>query len=133
MYTTALKNRVPRTRWIISAVILFPVFFWYLATPWVSFHYSSSAKEPLKFTLISPDELYGDHIPPGEARGGPGHIFPDEHFYMQFEWRSFKSRRCIAINPKWPNTHIYIDAEGEIDRSPGSGTDIDRVSPCPNH
>ena len=37
---------------------------------------------------------------------------------------------CVNITPKWPNTDIYLDANGDIDLSEGSGTDSDRLKQC---
>ncbi|MCI3946380.1 membrane protein [Pseudomonas syringae] len=33
------------------------------------------------------------------------------------------------INPQWPETHAYIDAKGDVDTSPESGTDAVRIKP----
>jgi len=37
---------------------------------------------------------------------------------------------CISITPKWPNTHIFLDADGSIDFHEGSGTDVDSLKEC---
>lgn len=52
---------------------------------------------------------------------------------MVFDWRTRKGngRHCVNINPKWPNTDIYLNADGSIDLSEGGGTDVDRLSKCP--
>lgn len=37
---------------------------------------------------------------------------------------------CVNVTPKWPTTHIYLDANGDIDTREGSGTDTDRLKQC---
>ncbi|KAA0983781.1 hypothetical protein FQ187_11785 [Pseudomonas sp. ANT_J28] len=110
--------------------MLSPVAFWYVATPWVSIHFSDKGKGPLGFVLNTQDEIYRGDINPGEVTGGPGHIFPNDDFFMQFDWTNAGHNHCFSVKPKWPRTHIYIGADGVIDKSPGSGTDVDRLVPC---
>ncbi|MCY1400628.1 hypothetical protein D9M71_157230 [compost metagenome] len=45
-------------------------------------------------------------------------------------WNDVGFRHCVNITPKWPNTHIYLDANGNIDHSEPSGTDSDRLKKC---
>lgn len=119
-------------KWWLLLFVMGPVLFWYIATPWVSFHYSEKGKVPLRFFMFTPHEKYSDMIPPGQARGGPGQIFPHDNFFMQADWPIRGGYRCVKVRPKWPTTHVYIDADGEIDKSPGGGTDVDRLSECPH-
>jgi hypothetical protein len=36
----------------------------------------------------------------------------------------------LSTTPKGPNTHIYLDANGDIDLNLRSGTDLDRLKQC---
>jgi hypothetical protein len=70
-------------------------------------------------------------MPPGSSTTDHGFLFPDEKFFMEISWWSNDVRpHCINITPKWPNTHIYLDANGDIDLSEGSGSDSDRFKQC---
>jgi hypothetical protein len=75
--------------------------------------------------------IYKGDMPPGSITTDHGFLFPDEKFFMEISWWSNDVRaHCINITPKWPNTHIYLDANGDIDLSEGSGTESDRFKQC---
>ena len=115
---------------LVMLAIQLSILFWYVAKPDVTVHYSAQGTRTLSYVLNVQHSIYRGRIEPGESTGDSGHIFPDADFFMQFDWWSKDSRDCVEINPKWPETHLYIDANGELDRRPESGTDVDRLSPC---
>jgi hypothetical protein len=99
--------------------------------PGVTVHYAENGKEELKYIWNVQDRIYKGRMQPGGGTFDSGFIFPDEDFFMQFDWWGDKGRRhCISITPKWPNTEIYLDADGDIDMRKGSGTDVDRLKEC---
>jgi hypothetical protein len=68
---------------------------------------------------------------PAEVRLIMVFCFPDDNFFMEISWWSKSVRaHCVNITPKWPNTDIYLDANGDIDLSEDSGTDSDRLKQC---
>lgn len=115
-------------------LMLSPFAFWYVATPTVTVHYSKDATENLGVVWNTQNKIYRSGrggLYPGESSMDFGHIFPDEGFFMEFYWWGEKTRNhCVNITPKWPTTHIYLDANADIDRREESGTDIDRLKEC---
>lgn len=133
MRTNAKRSRYPR----ISAVpllLLALLAFWYIATPTVIVRYSKDATEKLGAVWNTQDRVYRSGrggLYPGETSVDYGDIFPDGEFFMELYWWGDKTRdHCVNITPKWPRTHIYLDKNGDIDRSEGSGTDTDRLKQC---
>ncbi len=118
----------------VLCLLLSPFAFWYGATPTVIVHYSKEATENLGVVWNTENRIYRSGrggLYPGETSMDYGHIFPDEGFFMEFYWWGEKTRNhCVNITPKWPTTHIYLDASGDIDRSEESGTDTDRLKQC---
>jgi len=50
---------------------------------------------------------------------------------MEFSWAVENERwHCISITPKWPNTDIFLDADGNIDIQKGSVLDGVRLKEC---
>jgi len=50
---------------------------------------------------------------------------------MEFSWAAENERwHCISITPKWPNTHVFLDADGNIDIEKGSVIDGVRLKEC---
>jgi len=45
-------------------------------------------------------------------------------------WQDGVNRRCVNITPKWKNTRIYLDENGNVDTRKESGTDVDRLKRC---
>lgn len=115
-------------------LILTPFAFWYVATPTVKVHYSKEATETLGVVWNTENRIYRSGrggLYPGESSMDFGHIFPDDAFFMEFYWWGNKTRNhCVNITPKWPTTHIYLDANGDIDKRENSGTDTDRLKQC---
>jgi hypothetical protein len=125
--TTSVSESRPRHiwRWLIM-LFLAPIIFWYFATPQVNFYFSEKGQGRLGYILNVQHDISKGEIYPGEVTGGPGHIFPDKKFFMEFDWSNGGKSHCIRVKPTWPNTDIYIGPQGEID----SRTDSRRIEPC---
>ncbi|WDG76985.1 hypothetical protein PUP68_23400 [Pseudomonas chlororaphis] len=129
--TNVKKSKTRYVRRVLLLLLLAPVAFWYVATPTVSVYYSQDGKEELRYVWNTQHRIYRGGIHPGESTGDNGFIFPDDEFFMMFYWRSKTGRdHCVGITPKWPNTKIYLDLNGNIDTSEGSGTDTERLGQC---
>ncbi|KPC00039.1 Uncharacterized protein AC501_5218 [Pseudomonas amygdali pv. lachrymans] len=50
---------------------------------------------------------------------------------MYFFWHNSTFSGCVNIDPQWPETTIFIDANGRIDLNAKGATDVKRFSPCP--
>lgn len=116
----------------ITVIPLLVFIGWITILPTATVHYSKDGKEELKYIWNVQHRIYkGDMFRPGSAISDNGFLFPDENFFMEVDWWGKSIRHhCVSITPKWPNTHIYLDANGEIDSSEGSGTNMDRLKPC---
>ncbi len=128
--TSANKPRRHFWRWVV-ALLLSPLVFLYFATPQVSFHFSDKGEGRLGYILNVQDVIYKGEIYPGEATGGPGHIFPNDGFFMMFEWNNGGKWHCIMTKPKWPKINIYIGPDGAIDRSRTDAKVIEECGPLP--
>ncbi|WP_243244453.1 hypothetical protein [Pseudomonas maioricensis] len=121
-----------RSFWLMTLITLLGLFtFWYVALPRVHVYYSEQGSSQLDFVWNTQNRIYRGEIRPGGVTADAGHIFPDEEFLMVLDWTASKRNHCIMINPQWPTTSIYIGADGNIDMSEGSGTDVERLSKCP--
>lgn len=117
-------------RWIALLLIAL-IAFWYYAPPRVYIFYSVDGTKGISYILNTQHQSVKGDLLPGMTTGDVGHIFPDDKFFMEFYWwRDGERRHCINITPKWPNTHIYLDANGDIDTNDGSRTDSDRLKQC---
>ncbi|WP_257605151.1 hypothetical protein [Pseudomonas sp. UMAB-40] len=125
MTTSANKPKWHYWRWVV-ALPLAPIVFWYVATPQVSFHFSDKGQGRLGYILNVQHDISKGEIYPGEATGGAGHIFPNNQFFMEFNWNNGGISHCIRVKPKWPNTDVYIGADGAID----SRTDGNLIGAC---
>jgi hypothetical protein len=104
---------------------------WRGALPTATVHYHNNGQEALWYVWNVQDQMYKGRFAPGGSVSDRGHLSPDSEFFMEFSWRTEKGRwHCISIMPKWPNTDLYLDADGKIDTSKGSGTDADRLREC---
>lgn len=120
-----------RSLWRVTLLTLTAAYtFWYMATPRVGVYYSDAGASQLDFVWDTQHSIHRGEISPGGVTGDVGHTFPTKDFFMEFHWTASRRNHCIMINPKWPETNIYIDAGGNIDMSKGSGTDVDRLSKC---
>ncbi|WP_238543896.1 MULTISPECIES: hypothetical protein [unclassified Pseudomonas] len=130
--TYANKTRTRYIRWLW--ILIFPllaIVFWRTALPTATVHYSPEGREELRYVWNVKDRIYRGRFAPGASVSDKGFLSPDSDFFMEFSWRSEKGRwHCISITPTWPNTHIFLNAEGEVDRHEGSGTDADRLKQC---
>ncbi len=132
MTTSAHKSR-SGCLWLLLVPLLPLVIYlgWISILPTATVHYSKNGKEDLKYIWNVQHRIYKGDMPPGGAFSDHGFLFPDENFFMMVDWWGKNVRHhCVSITPKWPITHIYLDANGDIDSSEGSGTDIDRLKPC---
>ncbi|MGY4816597.1 hypothetical protein ACVNP3_11740 [Pseudomonas chlororaphis subsp. piscium] len=122
---------IPLLPFFVIALALLAIFLWHLPLPSATVHYPKEGGQELQYTWNVKDRIYRGQMRPGGAVSDYGFLSPDSEFFMEFSWRREKDRwHCISVTPKWPNTHIYLDAEGNIDSGPDSGTDIDRLKEC---
>lgn len=130
--TSASKTRTRYMRWLwIPLLPLLAIVFWRTALPTATVHYPKEGWEELRYVWNVKDRIYRGRLPPGGAVSDNGFLSPDSEFFMEFSWRSEKGRwHCISITPKWPNTHIYLDTDGNIDTGAGSGTGADHLKKC---
>lgn len=115
---------------LVMLAIQLSILFWYVAKPDVTVHYSAQGPGTLSYVLNIEDSIERGRLEPGHSFSDNGFIFPADDFFMQFDWWFDGGSHCVQIKPKWPKTHIYIDANGELDRRPESGTDMDRLLRC---
>lgn len=60
-----------------------------------------------------------------------GFLSPNSEFFMEFSWHGEQGRwHCISVTPQWPNTAIYLDATGNLDKGKESATTAGRLKPC---
>jgi hypothetical protein len=120
-----------KTRHLFGLFFLLATLFWYVATPVVNIYYSENGKEELRYVWITPNATYKERMLPGQSTFDTGDIFPNEKFFMMFDWWSEGGiRNCIYITPKWPRTKIYLDGNGDIDTQKTAIEDMSRVKPC---
>lgn len=113
------------------AILLLMYFVWYVSVPRVKVYFSEAGVGKLSFVLNTQHDIFRGRISPGQSTGGPGHIFKDDNFFMQFDWTVSGKSHCVRISPKWPTTRIYIGADGALDSGHTSATDSDRLTECP--
>ncbi len=115
----------------VALLSLAAVAIWYYAPPKVYVFYSKDGAENISYVLNTQHTIVRGELLPGNTTGDVGHIFPDNKFFMRFDWWSDKGgSHCINITPKWPTTEIHLDRNGNIDTSEGSGTDTDHLKQC---
>jgi hypothetical protein len=121
-----------KARYVIGALVVFPLLFWYVATPVVRVHYSKEGTDELRLIWNTQHSIHKEGMLPGQATYDTGHIFPNEKFFMNFDWWNKKTlRRCINITPKWGSTiDIYLDGAGRIDTVKTAPDVIARLKPC---
>ncbi|MCY1179770.1 hypothetical protein D9M73_201850 [compost metagenome] len=132
------RTRLLRWLWIpllpllLPLLALLPFVLWnILVLPTATVHYSKDAVQELRYIWNVQDRIYKGRMPPGSAVIDHGFLSPDDEFFMEFSWGSESGRwHCISITPKWPNTHIYLGADGNIDMRKGSGTEVDYLKEC---
>lgn len=104
---------------------------WYVLVPRAKVYYSEEGVGKLSFVLNTQHDIFRGEISPGQSTGGPGHLFKDDNFFMQFDWTVTGKSHCIRINPEWPTTSIYIGADGVLDSGRTSAADSNRLAKCP--
>lgn len=125
-----VRKRYLHWLWILFLPLLIFIV-WRSALPTVIAHYPEDGREELRYVWNVQDRIYRGKLSPGSRTGNTGFLSPADEFFMEFSWHSEKSRwHCISVTPKWPTTHIYLDADGNIDMRKDSGTDADRLKPC---
>lgn len=138
--TFANKSRSRYVRWLwipllpllLPLLVILLIVLWrIIVLPTATVHYSKNGVDELRFIWNVQHRIYKGDLPPGSSTRDHGVLFPDEKFFMEISWWTDKDlRHCVNILPKWSNTHVYLDANGDIDRSEGSGTDSDRLKQC---
>ncbi|MCB2256030.1 hypothetical protein KTQ74_29350 [Pseudomonas chlororaphis] len=121
-----------KARYVIGALVVFPLLFWYMATPVVRVHYSKEGTDELRLIWNTQHNIHKEGMLPGQATYDTGHIFPNEKFFMNFDWWNKKSpRRCINITPKWGSAiDIFLDGAGRIDTVKTAPDVIARLKRC---
>ncbi|MGN2413762.1 hypothetical protein [Pseudomonas syringae] len=119
------------SRWPKLTATFLILALWQFITPDVTVYYSDKANEELRYTWITFHRISRGGIEPGGLTGDSGHIFQNKDFFMYFFWDNSKISGCVKIDPKWPTTTIYIDANGRIDLNAKGATSVKRFSPCP--
>ncbi|MEB2517047.1 hypothetical protein SOP85_16585 [Pseudomonas sp. YuFO20] len=77
------------------------------------------------------DRMYRGRMSLGGSVSDHGYLYPDTEFFMEFSWAVENGRwHCISITPKWPNMHIFLDADGNIDMKKVSGTNVGKLKEC---
>lgn len=130
--TTVSKRRTWLIRVLWIPVVYFAITHWDIALPTVNVHYSKAGQNEFRYIWNVQDRIYKGGMRPGGGAMDNGFFLPDDEFFMEFSWWSKEGGRnhCISITPKWPNTDIYLDADGNIDMRKESGTDVDRLKQC---
>jgi len=128
----ANKPKVRYGRWILLLSILLPPAFWYVASPVVAVNFSPNSKEVFRYVWNTQDRIHRGDIRHGGSAVEFSHIFPDEKFFMRFDWWTDKGfQRCIDITPKWGRTvDIYLDETGRIDTIKTPPDVIARLNQC---
>lgn len=138
MFVNKSRSRYLWKFWIPFLPLLLPLLLLQLIALWNAYvlpsatiHYSKNGASELRIFWNVQHRIYKGGMPPGSSTTDHGFLFPDEKFFMEISWWSNHVRpHCINITPKWPNTHIYLDANGDIYLSEGSGSDSDRFKQC---
>jgi hypothetical protein len=105
--------------------------FWRSGLPTARVHYHKNGQEGVRYAWNVNDQTDRGWFEPGTSVTDKGLLFPDSEFFMEFSWHTETGRwHCVSITPKWPNTDIYLDANGDIDMSEKGGTDVDRLKAC---
>jgi hypothetical protein len=138
MSASKLRSHYLRWLWILLLPLLLPLLVVLLIALWqiivlptATVHYSRNGIDELRFIWNVQHRIYKGGLPPGSSTRDHGFLFPDDKFFMEISWWNDNAlRHCVNITPKWPNTHIYLDANGDIDYSKSSATDSDRLKQC---
>lgn len=118
-------------RWVTGFVCVL-IAGWYLALPRVVIYYSNDGSKGLHYVFNTQHSIFRRDLMPGETTGDAGHIFPDEDFFMMFDWWAYNTPpRCINITPKrWGTLDIYLDGSGRVDTAKTAPDVIARLQRC---
>ncbi|MGF0239248.1 hypothetical protein ACQR3P_15180 [Rhodococcus sp. IEGM1300] len=118
-------------KYLFGALIFMPLLFWYVAVPVVDIYYSKDGKKEIRYIWNTQHSIHKEGMNPGQSTFETGHIFPNEEFFMIFEWGAREDHvRCISITPKWTRTKIYLDSNGAIDTHKTAPGDLSRIKKC---
>jgi hypothetical protein len=123
---------IPLLPLLLPLLVLQLIALWEIyVLPTATVHYSKEALQGIRYTWNVQDRIYRGRIPPGSTTSEHGFVSPDAEFFMEFSWAVENKRwHCISITPKRPNTHIYLDVDGNIEIQEGSGTDVGQLKKC---
>ncbi|MEB0224636.1 hypothetical protein RHM58_23760 [Pseudomonas sp. 10S4] len=127
-----MNARKIKFRHAVLFVLVALLLFWYVATPLIRVHYSKEGTDELRLIWNTQHNIHKERMLPGQATFDNGHIFPNEDFFMMFDWWTDKGfQRCIDITPKWGSAlDIYLNGAGRIDTVQTSPNVIARLKPC---
>ncbi|RMT25994.1 hypothetical protein ALP50_03632, partial [Pseudomonas syringae pv. spinaceae] len=120
-------------RWVLGALLICPIAFWYVASPVVAVNFSHEGKEEFRYIWNTQHRIYKGDMPKG---GGSAvefsYIFPDKDFFMMFDWWTDEGfQRCIDITPEWGRTiDVYLDDIGRINTTKTTPDVIARLKQC---
>ncbi|MHC8408010.1 hypothetical protein [Pseudomonas sp. TMB3-21] len=129
---SANKPKVRYGRWLLLLLVVGPLAFWYFASPVVAVNFSPDSKEEFQYVWNTQDRIHRGDIKHGGSAVEFSYIFPDQDFFMMFNWWTDAGfQRCIDIKPKWGRTiDIYLDATGRIDVAKTGPDVIGRLEQC---
>lgn len=102
-----------------------------LVLPTATLHYPASADHDLRYIWNVQHRIYKGELPPGASTSDRGVLFTRDDFFMRVDWAGGGIRGCAIITPTWKGTNIYLDENGDFDRSEGNQTDWEYLSACP--
>ncbi|ROO13638.1 hypothetical protein BK673_00730 [Pseudomonas fluorescens] len=119
-------------RWILLILVALPIAFWYFGSPVVAVNFSPNSEGEFHYAWNTQDRIHRGDIKHGGSAVEFGYLFPDDDFFMMFDWWTDKGfQRCIDITPKWGRTiDIYLDETGRIDIAKTGPDVISRLKQC---
>lgn len=102
-----------------------------LVLPTATLHYPKNAEHDLRYIWNVQHRIYKGKLSPGASSSDEGFLFPNHDFFMRIDWAGGGNRGCAIITPTWKGTDIYLDENGDFDRSEGNLTDWKYLRPCP--
>ena len=129
---TANKPKIRSDRWLVLALVVLPLAFWYAASPVVAVNFSPNSTQVFRYVWNTQHRIYRGDISNGGSAVEHGHLFPNKDFFMMFDWWTDQGfQRCIDISPKWGKTiEIYLDEVCRIDTVKTAPDVIARLKQC---
>lgn len=129
---SAKKNKTHYFRWTLLILTSLPIVFRFNFWPTVYIKLSPLATEDFHYVWNTQDRIYRGDLRNGKSTIEFGHLFPDEDFFMRFDWWTDKGfSRCIYVTPKWgPNLEIHLDAYGLIDTKKTNRENLSNIRQC---